>query len=239
MSTSTLITDWMGSGTAADKPSSPPIASSGVAFYYATDTTTLYMWDTNASTWKQISLGGGGGGSGLWSQLISATPTLSNTGLSVGGSGNGANNTVGVGLSSGYLHKTPASSPVSYSVLLASQSLISNGGFVGIGFGDGTHLVIAGMILNSGPSGWEPFVQYQTPYGTYSSNDYLGSAGVINPPCWFKVYNDGTNLNFYVSCDGVSWVSLHSETITTHLSSVSDLVFIGSGSLMSWTQGTS
>ncbi len=134
MTVSTLITDYIGQGTAASRPASPNTSSGALPFYYETDTQQLYMWDTNASAWKQVSLGaaglpaspaqgdlvyyngtswvnlapgtsgdvlttygsganpawsagGGSSGTGLWAPLISAVPTLSNTGLTVGGSG--------------------------------------------------------------------------------------------------------------------------------------------------------
>jgi hypothetical protein len=183
--------------------------------------------------------GSGGSGTGLWAPLISAVPTLANTGLSVGGSGDGANTAVGITLSTGYLHKTSAAAPISYSGLLGAQTIVAFGGTILMGFGDGTHLVGAGLQMNGPISGWLPFVQYQSPYGTYVSNDYLGNGGAISPPAWFKAYNDGTNLHFYYSIDGVQWVLLYSEAITSHLSLASDFFIEGTGTLMALNQGTS
>ncbi|MGH7174940.1 MAG: hypothetical protein ACREGR_01105, partial [Minisyncoccia bacterium] len=41
--------DWIGSGLAAAKPATPPSdVSGGSAFYYATDTKTMYQWDHSA-----------------------------------------------------------------------------------------------------------------------------------------------------------------------------------------------
>lgn len=52
MSNSTKITDYLGSGTHASRPASPPVSASALAFYYETDTTFLFMW--NGSAWVQI-----------------------------------------------------------------------------------------------------------------------------------------------------------------------------------------
>jgi hypothetical protein len=56
---STLITDYLGSGTLANRPATPPVAK--LAFYYATDNATLYQWTGTA--WATVGGGGGGGGS--------------------------------------------------------------------------------------------------------------------------------------------------------------------------------
>ena len=45
------ITCFLASGLAASKPTAPAAQSSTLSFYYATDTTTLYMYDWNAAAW--------------------------------------------------------------------------------------------------------------------------------------------------------------------------------------------
>lgn len=52
MSNSTKITDYLGSGTHASRPATPPISASALAFYYETDTTFLFEW--NGSAWVQV-----------------------------------------------------------------------------------------------------------------------------------------------------------------------------------------
>lgn len=52
MSNSTKITDYLGSGTHASRPATPPISASALAFYYETDTALLFQW--NGSAWVQV-----------------------------------------------------------------------------------------------------------------------------------------------------------------------------------------
>lgn len=55
MTASTIITDYLGRGLFASRPASPNIPSGGTAWYYATDTTALYVWD--GSAWQQAAAG--------------------------------------------------------------------------------------------------------------------------------------------------------------------------------------
>lgn len=50
MSNSTKITDYVGSGTHAARPATPPISSSALALYRETDTGILYVWTGAAWT---------------------------------------------------------------------------------------------------------------------------------------------------------------------------------------------
>lgn len=49
MTSSTIITDYLGRGVFASRPVTPPVPAGGTAFYYATDTTALYVW--NGAAW--------------------------------------------------------------------------------------------------------------------------------------------------------------------------------------------
>ncbi len=53
MSSSTVITDYLGRGTAAARPATPVIPTGGMALYYATDTGALSIWD--GAAWQTIS----------------------------------------------------------------------------------------------------------------------------------------------------------------------------------------
>lgn len=48
MTSGTLITDYLGRGTFAARPVTPPVPTGGMAFYYATDFPALYVWDGSA-----------------------------------------------------------------------------------------------------------------------------------------------------------------------------------------------
>lgn len=52
MSNSTKIIDYLGSGTHASRPASPPVSASALALYYETDTALLFQW--NGSAWVQV-----------------------------------------------------------------------------------------------------------------------------------------------------------------------------------------
>ena len=49
MTSGTLITDYLGRGTFAARPVTPPVQTGGTAIYYATDTAVLYVW--NGTVW--------------------------------------------------------------------------------------------------------------------------------------------------------------------------------------------
>lgn len=52
MATSTLITDYVGRGTHAARPATPPVGTGCSAVYYETDTLKGFMWD--GSAWHQV-----------------------------------------------------------------------------------------------------------------------------------------------------------------------------------------
>lgn len=62
MSSSTVIQDYLGRGTFAARPPTPPVPAGAMGFYFATDTVVLYVW-TGAS-WVIAGSGTGGGGGG-------------------------------------------------------------------------------------------------------------------------------------------------------------------------------
>ncbi len=55
---STLVTDYLGRGTHAARPASPPIPAGGTAFYFETDTTSWCGW--TGSAWVVIASGASG-----------------------------------------------------------------------------------------------------------------------------------------------------------------------------------
>jgi hypothetical protein len=58
VSTSTIIQDYIGRGTFAARPATPPVSPGGIAFYFATDTVVLYMW--TGAAWVIVGSGTGG-----------------------------------------------------------------------------------------------------------------------------------------------------------------------------------
>lgn len=57
-----LIKDYIGAGLIANRPTTPSVVTPASATYYATDTSTLYVWDNIANAWDTVTGGGGGGG---------------------------------------------------------------------------------------------------------------------------------------------------------------------------------
>lgn len=53
---STLITDYIGTGLASARPASPPIAATALGFYFATDTGALSIWDGGWVTLAAVNL---------------------------------------------------------------------------------------------------------------------------------------------------------------------------------------
>lgn len=53
-----LITQYLGQGVAASRPATPSVATGGLAFYFATDTEVLSMYDANDAAWQNIATSG-------------------------------------------------------------------------------------------------------------------------------------------------------------------------------------
>lgn len=201
---------------------------------------------------------GSGGGSGLFNQAMSATPTQTSTGLSTWenqGSATVTNAATGltiyqpnVGGTDDWcgLHKAAPSTPYSFTALLAQTSNRSNYPLVGLGWSNGSGGVEA-ITLYSNSDAMAAAVLYYSGYSTYSSAPY-GPYAIIGNPCWFKIRDDGTTVYFMWSADGVNFITLYSVAKSSGAlgSGGYSNVFFGVsarnsdtyGTLMSWAQGT-
>lgn len=54
MANSTLVPDYLGFGTHADRPSAPPISSTCVGIYAESDTNTIFWYDWTTTAWVQF-----------------------------------------------------------------------------------------------------------------------------------------------------------------------------------------
>ena len=122
---STLITQYLGEGTAASRPATPSVAAGCIAFYYATDTGALTVW--NGSTW--VAAGGG------YNAGTAPTVVQSQAGNSGGATGGGAGLTLGSAPINGNLLiamtvNTPATTPGSGWTLLASNTSGTDDGYI-------------------------------------------------------------------------------------------------------------
>lgn len=59
MTTSTLVSDYIGAGTHAARPATPSVPTGCTALYYETDTTQVYAWNPSTVAWVRIDGGGG------------------------------------------------------------------------------------------------------------------------------------------------------------------------------------
>ena len=206
--------------------------------------------------------GGGGGGSGLFSQIMSATPTLSSTGLTT--AWNQAGTFSATNAATGILINDTTATPIgdiNEGVLKAYPStpftlitLMSNPMFTpDLGAGPWINIVIA-----SSPSGAvETFgmnknasiyglcgIRWSNP-NTYSAYAFDTSINVT-PFIWLKLKDDGTTVTLFMSGDGVAWQFAYSETKSSSFLGSSGYNYLGVGmdthgavyggnTLMSWT----
>lgn len=196
---------------------------------------------------------------GLWSQVMSPTPTQSSTGLTTwlnqtSGS-TVANAATGVAVTApsngsadkfSVINAAAPSTPYSFTALLTVAVPISGNGSLVFGWSDGTKATALRLYSplpypNSSAVGHMP---------TIAGGSVTNVASNIYPATqqWIKLVDDGTNLYFYMSNDGASWLLLYSEARLSYLASVSDIIFgvdyyNGTGSvtasILSWTRGTS
>lgn len=113
MTASSLITDYIGVGTAAARPATPSLATGAFGLYYASDTGALSIW--NGSSWSSLS------GTGTVTSVGLSTPLGGGTVTSAGtlGTSSFTNHGVVLGQGSSALAVTSAGT--------AGQLLISGG----------------------------------------------------------------------------------------------------------------
>lgn len=80
------------------------------------------------------------------------------------------------------------------------------------------------VIFFGAYNGSQELVQQWSAYGTFNAN-ILGATTIwsVGVPTWRKVDNDGTNLNFSISPDGITWVQLATTTLAAYVSSIDEI----------------
>jgi hypothetical protein len=231
-----------------------------------TPTNSQVLTYTTASSpnpcWTAAAGGGGGGASGLFSQIMSATPTLSSTGLTT--AWNQAGTFSATNAATGILINDTTPTPtgdINEGVLKAYPStpftlitLMSNPMFTpDSGAGPWINIVIAsspsGAVetfgMNKNASIYELCgIRWSNPntYSVYAFDTAINVAPFI----WLKLKDDGTTVTLFMSGDGLAWQFAYSETKSSSFLGSSGYNYLGVGmdthgavyggnTLMSWT----
>lgn len=218
MSASTLVNDYVGRGLLSARPTTPNINAGALAIYYATDTALAYYW--NGSAWVVAAAGGG-----LYSQVLSATPTIASTGLNTWrnqGTATVTDIATGMLLSAPSTagdnlvirKKTAPATPYTITALVALASkAMNNAQTVGLGWDDGTKLHVIINQFSNGNLGSILYVGKYTNVTTFNSADFQSTAAPPNPT-WVQINDDGTNVAFRWSVDGANFETLYSVAKT-------------------------
>jgi hypothetical protein len=186
----------------------------------------------------------GTGSGGLWSQVLSTTPTTSTTllanTLSSGGSGATISNmATGVYINNpgGYVAAYTTAVPATpYSIVAL---VVGNNGTPALGWSDGTKV----HCIYSTTSNIT--VQRYSNVNTGSTIDAaVGNSANLRMQ-WYKIRDDGTNVTFYYSNDGVNFISAYTIAKSSGYLGSSGYSHIFAGpaggagdtAVLSWTQG--
>lgn len=243
MTASTLITDYIAYGLLSARPTTPPVASGVSSMYYATDTTTLYIWD---GTWNIAGAAAGGEGIPNFSPPLAAhftgssqtsggsTMTLtddSNFGLVMQ-----CNTTVGGDVPK-YVYKTITNTSAwQVTTRIRYNGLAGTNNYGGIIVGDSTggKCVINGWITNSTSTPPQFIGINDNITGGHNGNTY--AAGYPPPDQFIRINWNGTDITVSFSLDGSanSFMIVYQNTLSSYgLSNNPNQLGLG------WAQGVS
>jgi hypothetical protein len=196
--------------------------------------------------------------SGLYRQVISPTPTSASTGLATWlNQGTSAVADISTGLNltappsattylSGRYVAAPAT-PYTITVLLGATRNSSTGSMAGIGWYDGTaKLQVLSYETNAGGSPLLTVRQFASAT-TAPGLNATSFGNSFSQPLWLRVRDNGTNVSFAFSQDGVNFLDLYSVAKSSGYlgaAGYSNLIFFinpgpgvnGLATLLSWTQ---
>ena len=191
---------------------------------------------------------------GLFSQVMSATPTQASTGLSnLVGTGAASSNTstgqrlVGSSGQAGAYATSAPGTPYSFVALLAGNNANS---LPAIGWTDGTKYQF--MYVNPGtiPSSFGQInVQNNSTLSAFVATAATGGNNYDLRLTWFKIRDDGTNVTYSVAVDGANFVTVYTVAKAsgylgasgyTHpfVATMGGAATANDVTVMSWTQGS-
>lgn len=205
-------------GLAANRPTAPSVPVGQLAFYYATDTAALSVW--NGSTWANV----GGGSPALFDGIMSLNPTKANTGfgttfvdqagmtltetvngLFLSQTGNGSVNKINM------TTKAAPAAPYTATLLLLNSRLTA--GFPGFQFGwyDGTNKAeVIGVVNQSATDTRISRYTWTTPT-TLNTTDSVTDFAFV-PYVWLRLKDDGTNITLQAAINPDDYLTLISHT---------------------------
>lgn len=196
--------------------------------------------------------------SGLYRQLMTATPTAASTGLGNWinqGASTATDTAVGFTIDSPSTGTTvniagrfkPApTAPYTITALVAATRNSSSFGAVGLGWLDGTgRLQLMAYSINNGTSPYFLVQRWNSPT-SFNGTNFSSASNAFAQPIWLRLADDGTNISFSFSHDGTNFLTLYSVAKASGFlgaTGYSNVIFFNDarggrsvGTIMSWTQ---
>lgn len=138
--------------------------------------------------------------------------------------------------------------PMSITIAIIPQIHNQNFNSAGLYVTDGTKIELTGILATENAVGASLIVEKYTNATTFGSTVFSAGQGSFISPIFLKVVDDGVNLTWSWSPDGVGFIQLYQEARTSYLASIADVGFFANSNnatypaaslLISWTQGTS
>lgn len=154
---------------------------------------------------------------------------------------------VSAGYDQTFLARSAPGTP--YSVIVAMDGFLpdpSQFSYFGLGFRQSTTGHISLLCLAMGSGAQHLAVYHLTNPNTNTSDLVSRFLVTFGTPKWFKVTDDGTNLTYYVSHNGIDWLQIGQEARGTFFTTAPDQVgvgfdqcynstYAGAVSLLSWS----
>jgi hypothetical protein len=215
---------------------------------------------TNGAGSVSIAATNAASNTGLYRQVLSATPTIASTGL--GGAVNLGTAIVGDSPTGMFIDAPPSGTtvanlagrygtaptpPYSIKVLIAATRSSNNYSAVGIGWYDGASKIhVMDIATASGGANFVEVTQWNSPT-SFNATPYASPVNAFAQPIWMQIADDGTNVSFAFSQDGANFLPISTVAKASGFlgaSGYSNVFFFVNprgtsrtiGTLLSWTQ---